>query len=90
MYSYVQCVYVAGFMCVSCLNCMSICEVCNYICTLLYTHVCDCLEVRSGIVCMSLDHGLCMVVFICGAVNVSELFKCVVVYFWGLGYMCSS
>lgn len=63
---------------------------CNYICMLLYTHVCDCLEVRSGIVCMSLDHGLCMVVFICGAVNVSELFKCVVVYFWGLGYMCSS
>lgn len=39
---------------------------------------------------MSLDHGLCMDVFICGGVNVRELFKRVVVYFWGLGYMCSS
>lgn len=33
---------------------------------------------------------MCAVVCICGAANVRELFKCVVVYFGGLAYMCSS
>lgn len=33
---------------------------------------------------------MCAAVCICGAVNVRELFKRVVVYFGGLVYMCSS
>lgn len=70
------------------LSCLIRCEVCNSMCVLLCIHICDFFEVH-GVVCMSLDYGLvCVVVCDCEAVNVRELFKCVVVYLGGFGCMC--